>query len=262
MRCTIALLAGLIACHAGASEPRSPRDARTARTHHGAAHAAAHTESIAAPCAGCSLDVPPRHDRVPLLVVMHGDHERASVAADRWRHAAKARGWAVLSLQCPCESESWYKWAGSPDWIRAQVAAVARKVEIDRDRIYLVGWSGGATYIGMNAAAWPSEFAAIVIHGGGQPPGGDACPSHLPAYFLVGDRNPSFPAAVRLRAYLETCGQEVRWDLVEGARHDGEVDALDASKARKILGWLDEHRRKADDRSAALRRPERAQARR
>jgi dienelactone hydrolase len=184
---------------------------------------------------------------------MHGDHERASVAADRWRHAAQADGWAVLSLQCPCESESWYKWDGSPSWIRAQVDAVARKIAVDRDRIYLVGWSGGSTYIGMNAAAWSNDFAAVVIHGGGQPPDDDACPSHLPAYFLVGDRNPAFPAAKRLRAYLETCGQEVHWDLVEGADHHEEDEALDRSKARKILGWLEHHRRKHGDRSAALR---------
>ena len=249
MRRVIALLAGLAACHAGASEARAAVKPARAKAHS--------TTSNAAPCAGCALDVPRRHGRVPLLVIMHGDHERASTAADRWRNAARARGWAVLSLQCPCESESWYKWDGSPSWIRAKVDAVARKIAVDRDRIYLVGWSGGATYIGMNAPAWSSEFAAVVIHGGGQPPDDEACPSHLPAYFLVGDRNPSFPAAKRLRAYLETCGQEVRWDLVKGGDHPDEDDALDAGKARTILGWLDRHRRKHADRSAALHRSDR-----
>jgi predicted esterase len=232
----IVLLAWLTACHTGGREARAaPRPGR-AKAHD--------TTSIATPCAGCALDVPRRHGRVPLLVILHGDHERASAAADRWRDAARARSWAVLSLQCPCESESWYKWDGSPSWIRAQIDAAARKIAVDRDRIYLVGWSGGATYIGMNAVAWPNEVAAVVIHGGGQPPDDDACPAHLPAYFLVGDHNPAFPAAKRLRAYLETCGQEVHWDLVEGADHHDEDDALDRGKARKILGWLDRHRRK------------------
>jgi poly(3-hydroxybutyrate) depolymerase len=236
MRPAIVLLAWLAACHAEASERGATLKAPAARSHR--------ATSVAAPCAGCALDVPRRHGRVPLLVIMHGDHERASDAADRWRHAARARGWAVLSLQCPCESESWYKWDGSPRWIRAQVDEVARKIAVDRDRIYLVGWSGGATYIGMNAAAWPDQFAAIVIHGGGQPPDDDACPSHLPAYFLVGDRNPAFPAAKRLRTYLEACGQEVHWDLVEDADHHDEDAALDTNKAHRILGWLDHHRRK------------------
>jgi poly(3-hydroxybutyrate) depolymerase len=247
MRCAVVLLTCLAACQAAASEPR-----RTLKAPRANAHSASGT-----PCAGCALDVPQRHGRVPLLVILHGDHERASAAADRWRHAARARGWAVLSLQCPCESESWYKWDGSPSWIRAQVDAVARKIAVDRDRVYLVGWSGGSTYIGMNATAWPTDFAAVVIHGGGQPPDDDACPSHLPAYFLVGDRNPAFPAAQRLRAYLERCGQEVRWDLVERADHIDEDDALGAHKARSILGWLGHHHRNHAERSAARHRSER-----
>jgi poly(3-hydroxybutyrate) depolymerase len=250
MRRAIVLLAWLAAFLAQASESRAAVKAPRTSAHS--------TTSSAAPCAGCALDVPRRHGRVPLLVIMHGDHERASAAADRWREAAHARGWAVLSLQCPCKSESWYKWDGSPSWIRAQVDAVARKIAVDRERIYLVGWSGGATYIGMNAPAWPNDFAAVVIHGGGQSPEDDACPSHLPAYFLVGDRNPAFPAAKRLRAYLEACGQEVHWDLVRGADHRDEDDALDAGRARKIVGWLGNHRRKHGERSAALRRSERS----
>lgn len=251
MRCAIMLLACLAAC-AAASEPRTALQAPRAKAHR--------TASIA-PCAGCALDVPRRPGRVPLLVILHGDHERASAAADRWRHAARARGWAVLSLQCPCDSESWYQWDGSPSWIRAQVDTVARKIAVDRDRVYLVGWSGGSTYIGMNAAAWPNEFAAVVIHGGGQPPDDDSCPSHLPAYFLVGDRNPAFPAAKRLRAYLESCGQEVHWDLVEGADHSDEDGALGADKASRILGWLGRHHRVHGDRSAALRRSARRSSR-
>lgn len=250
LRRAIVLFASLAACHDGSSDPPT-----TPRTRAGKARAAkAGATSIEPPCAGCTLDVPRRHGKLPLLVIMHGDGERANVAADRWRHAARARGWAVLSLQCPCESESWYQWGGSPAWIRKQADEVARDVSIDPDRTYLVGWSGGATYIGMNAAAWPGEFAAAVFHGGGQPPDDDACPSHLPSYFLVGDRNPAHPAVKRLRSYLEGCGQEVSWDLVEGADHGDEDEALDARKARKILDWLAEHRRKRGERSAALGR--------
>jgi poly(3-hydroxybutyrate) depolymerase len=200
------------------------------------------------PCDGCTLDVPPRTDPIPLLVVLHGNDESAGDAADRWRPAALSRGWAVLALRCPrgdgCDERGrWYRWRGEPDWVFAQVAEASRDRAFDRRRIYLAGWSGGASYMGLMAPHWHRRFAAVVFHGGGQPPAEDGCPRDLPAYFLVGDRNPAHPSAIRLRTYWEQCGQEVRWDLVEGANHAKEDEALDAVKAMQILGWLDRRAR-------------------
>jgi predicted esterase len=198
---------------------------------------------VRAPCSGCTLNLPRWLGPRPLLVVLHGDGEQAGDAAARWRSVALPRGWAVLALQCPrdrgCVDGSWYQWQGAPEWVRAQVDAVVRRFAINRRRIYLVGWSGGATYLGMNAASWAPEFAAVVFHGGGQAPAGDACPSRrLPGYFLVGDRNPAHPAVKRLRSYFERCHQEVRWDLVARGDHAEEDVALDRQKAAWILAWL------------------------
>jgi poly(3-hydroxybutyrate) depolymerase len=179
-----------------------------------------------------------------LLVVLHGNRGTAEQAADRWRDAALARAWGVLGLQCPeaegCDDAGrWYRWRGDPRWVVDQVAAVEAEHAIDPARIYLAGWSGGATYIGMNLPAWPATFAAAVIHGGGQPPEGDACPpAELPVYFLVGDANPAHPAARRLRDHVRACGQPYVWDLVEGADHAAEDRALDLVRASAILDWL------------------------
>jgi len=198
------------------------------------------------PCEGCTLDVPARKGPVPLLVVLHGNRETAADAAKRWRSAALARGWAVLALQCPaqlgCDDEArWYRWRGNPQWVFDQIAGVKR--EIDRKRVYLVGWSGGASYIGMMAPHWHRKFAAVVFHGGGQPPSKERCPRDLPAYFLVGDLNPTHSAAQRLRDYWSECGLEHRWDLIEGADHAREDAALDTVKAMTILEWLDRRSR-------------------
>lgn len=206
-----------------------------------------------APCAGCTLDVPnsPRDansdaDAIPLLVVLHGDKEGAEAAARRWRGPALERGWAVLALRCPtskgCNDEGrWYRWNGHPRWVTEQVEAVQRELDVDPARVFLAGWSGGASYLGMNAHRWPRTFAGIVFHGGGQPPlATRACPrDRLPAYFLVGDRNWAHGAQVRLRAYYERCGQPHEWDLVEGADHAAEDKALTPDKANRILDWLD-----------------------
>lgn len=198
------------------------------------------------PCAGCTLEV---HGDpaapMPLLVVLHGDREAASTAAGRWRAAARQRKWALLSLQCPadaqCTARSWWQWNGDPQWVRDRIAEVAAQVPIDRERTYLAGWSGGATYLGLRAPAWHDTFAAVVIHGGGMAPREDppACPARaLPAYFLVGDGNPLHALARDLRDYFVRCKQDVQWDLLPGADHAREDRALDAKRALAVLDWL------------------------
>ncbi|MDB4961363.1 MAG: hypothetical protein JWP01_1362 [Myxococcales bacterium] len=203
------------------------------------------------PCASCTLDAPATaRGPLPLLVVLHGNHESASTAAKRWKDTAIERGFVVLSLHCPrdagCEGGQWYRWSSTPGWVQKQVSKVSRELVIDPSRTYLAGWSGGATAIGMHAPAFDRMFAAVVIHGGGQPPlGSDACPERpLPAYFLVGDGNPAHPAAKRLRDYYQRCGQELTWDLLPGARHPQEDRALDRDKAAHILDWLTAHARR------------------
>lgn len=200
------------------------------------------------PCSGCTLELPSAAaDPVPLVVLLHGDTDNARERATKWRDAVMRRGWALLSLNCPerlgCDG-AWYKWRHDPGWVREQVREVVSSQRIDASRIYLAGWSGGATFISKHLHEWPRMFAAVVIHGGGVPPRGGDCPAQpFPAYFLVGDRNPGHGAAKRLRAYFESCDQEVRWDLLAGADHRKEDAALTAKKADQILGWLAHKRR-------------------
>jgi poly(3-hydroxybutyrate) depolymerase len=201
----------------------------------------------AAPCKRCTLELPAHHDAaMPLLVVLHGDRERATSAAARWHAAAAQRGWVLLALQCPVDQgckDSWWQWNGDPSWIADQVTAVAKITSIDPDRVYLAGWSGGATYIGMHAPAWATTFAALVIHGGGHAPDAE-CPTRpLPAYFLVGDQNPLHYLMKNLRSWFDGCHEDIVWDLVRGGDHDKEDRALDRKKALSILDWLAERTR-------------------
>lgn len=197
------------------------------------------------PCSGCTLDVAASAsaDPVPLVVVLHGDTDNAHERADRWRDAVLARGWALLSLDCPaelgCKDGSWYRWDRDASWVRDQVSEVVERIAIDTSRIYLVGWSGGATFIGQHLQEWPSMFAAAVIHGGGVPPRAQGCPDRpFAMYFLVGDRNPAHASAKRLRRFAQACDQDVRWDLVPGANHAQEDAALTPDKTDEILAWL------------------------
>lgn len=203
--------------------------------------AATAAADVKSPCTSCTLDVPNVDGPVPLMVALHGDRDHAANTAKRWRAAAKARGWALLSLECPKSdkcSGSWWKWNGDPAWIIEQVHAVQQSSSIDPARIYLAGWSGGATYIGTHAPEWTDVFAGVVFHGGGHPPSAD-CPARaLPAYFLVGDANPLHSMAKELRAWFDDCKQDLVWDLVKRGDHDKEERALTKAKAISILDWL------------------------
>jgi dienelactone hydrolase len=193
------------------------------------------------PCAKCVLEVPSGDAKKPMLVVLHGDREHASDAAARWRAAAKASGWVLLALEVP-EGDSWWQWeAGDPSWVIARAEKVISDAHVDREHVYLAGWSGGATFIGAHVQAWEATFAGVVIHGGGRGPDTAACVKHLPAFFLVGNRNPKHELAVNLRGYFEHCKQEVVWDLLEHAAHDEERKALTVKKATEILRWLHVH---------------------
>jgi predicted esterase len=155
----------------------------------------------------------------------------------------KKRGWALLSLECPHDrdcKDSFWQWDGDPSWVIDQVAALTKQIRIDPDRMFLIGWSGGASYIGAHAVAWAGTFAAVVFHGGGMAPHTTDCPKRLPAYFLVGDRNPLHHLAKDLRAYFDRCKQDVTWDLLKGADHAKEETALGPKKTQTILTWLEQ----------------------
>ena len=202
-------------------------------------------EPVPPPCEGCLLDLPKRDGAIPLVVVMHGDDEQASKWFARWRGPALERGFGVLALQCPeklgCKESCWYRWGGDASWVVDQVEAVGERVKLDRSRTFLVGWSGGATYIGLNAEKWHRHFSAIAIHGGGVVPKHGRCPARaVPAYFFVGDRNMHHGATKRLHDYFKRCGSEVKWDLIDGADHDAEDEALNGKSAGAIIDWLTE----------------------
>jgi poly(3-hydroxybutyrate) depolymerase len=161
---------------------------------------------------------------------------------DAWAPAAEARRLAVLAPSCPradgCTSRSWWQWNGEPQYLLEQIRALAVLRPVDAERIWIVGWSGGASYIGLRAQQIDRSFAAVVVEGGGVPPAPAGCSTpKASVHFLVGDANPLHGLAVRLRDYYLGCGHEVIWTLIHGADHEGERRAASSRRAA-ILDWL------------------------
>ncbi len=118
-----------------------------------------------------------RGERFPLLVWLHGKGDGGSnnVGQLKWidlmlddpRHAEKYR-FFVLAVQCPMEIP-WFDRAGNsaqPDDMLSVTADIIREIlldnSIDRNRVYLVGISSGASAAWEMAMREPTLFAALV----------------------------------------------------------------------------------------------------
>jgi MYXO-CTERM domain-containing protein len=200
------------------------------------------------PCPGCITVMPSDASSarpVPLLVVLHGDEGSPTAALAPWLRPARDKGVALLAVRCPrakgC-ARSWWQWNGDPEWLDAQAAALAEAYPVDRDRQYLSGWSGGASYLARASARLSTRWAAVSLAGGGMPPDDGACPvCPRPTYYLAGDGNPLFELTDRTRGALVACGVPVQWTLLPHRDHGGELTEL-ARRSGDILGLLLEKR--------------------
>lgn len=192
------------------------------------------------PCAGCLRDAPKTPGR-PLLVVLHGDGQTATAARAPFRAMAAERDFGLFVPTCPrsegCAAGSYWRWNGDPGWLRLRVVEYARAVESDPSRIAVVGWSGGASYLGYRLPELGAEYSIVAFLGGGMAPAAGTCESAAarPVYFLVGDKNPYHGLAKDLRAAAERCGYAVSWNLLPGADHAGEWRAV---SSRERMGAL------------------------
>lgn len=215
------------------------------------------------PCPGCLFDPPSVAvtGRTPLVVVLHGDASPGRPPDVRGpmealAAAARARGFALFAPRCPadrgCGRGSFWQWReGDPKgWLEDQLAAIEAAYPIDPDRVWLVGWSGGASYAGAWLARLGGRFAALAFVGGGMPPAAAGCPACLPpAYFLVGEDNPLHEIARALRDAHIACGGAPRWELLPRTGHTGERAAFHSpARAAALLDWLGQNPRRCGPR--------------
>ena len=190
-------------------------------------------------CKGCVTYLPAGEAKVPLVVLLHGDNQDPKTLAAAWLPPLRRRDIAMLAIQCPRElgcQGSYWRWNGEATYIRALVDKLGTLRAIDENRRWLVGWSGGASYMGYRTQDLEPSFAALVFHGGGMGPAREPCSDTArPVFFLVGDKNPLHHLAQGLRQHYGRCQQSVHWDLLAGADHGGEWRGL----AGHIDGILD-----------------------
>lgn len=193
-------------------------------------------------CKGCLLLTSgPAEDALPLVVVLHGDEGHPRKVAEAWAALAErglcegqlCKGSApsdqrlrVFLPSCPraegCLGSYW-RWGHSPDWLFARIDEVSARYALESNRVYVAGWSGGATYLGMTAEAFSSRVSGLSLVGGGAP-SQEPCleTSCVSVDYLMGDANPLFELARNTRDRLSECGHPLRWQELAHADHAAE----------------------------------------
>ena len=205
----------------------------TARTHRGVAGARPYLLHV--PATGTGLR--------PLVVLLHGGTQTAAeiATATRIRELAEEHGLLVVCPEQPTSANSMRYWnwfqpgdqrrgAGEPAILAGIVDDVAAAHEVDRDRVYVAGFSAGAAMAAVLGATHPDVFAAVGVHSG-LPHGcahdvasafaamretAPAAPLRRPVPVIVfhGDADPTVAADNAPRVVEQFTGGPVRGDTV------------------------------------------------
>lgn len=190
-------------------------------------------------------------DPLPLVVFLHGsgergdDPERVKLFGPP-RHLDKQPDFpfVVASPQCPAD----VRWTDIVDETLAVIEAVAASQRVDRDRVYLTGFSMGGQGAWNLAVRHADLFAAVAPVASRTPPGDDflerlCALTHLPVWAAHsdGDSVVSVDFSDTMVETLRRCGADIRYTRYNGLEHGPTADAFYEGAA--LYEWFLSHRR-------------------
>ncbi len=160
----------------------------------------------------------------PLILFLHGSTEKGDdvqIVKRRglpaYLEQSRSFPFLVISPQLPEDQERW-----DPGEMKALLDAVLTDLRVDRDRLYLTGWSLGGNGVWSMAARYPELFAAIApIAGWGDVDSARAL-RNLPVWDFHGakDTNVLPEESVAMVRAVRQQGGRVRFTLYPDLDHD------------------------------------------
>jgi len=206
--------------------------------------------------AGFAIDyllyLPPEYDasaKWPLVVFLHGAGDRGEdleqvrrTTLPRMVEHDNRRQWGFVLLSPHCPRDSCWQ----PEQVVELIKHVSSRLSIDRDRVYLTGYSMGGYGTWATACHDPNRFAAIApVSGGGDVQQAERL-KELPIWAFHGDKDnvvPIEPDRAMVDA-VQKSGGNVKFTVYPGAGH-GICDMT--YQDGQLFEWLLAQRRKSTD---------------
>lgn len=97
---------------------------------------------------------------------------------------------------------------------------LSRQYPIDRERVFVVGMSNGASFVQLLMLTRPNDIAAVVAHSGVRPQELKPANNPRPIMLVVGDKDPAFPTMQSDADTYRSDGHAVKFVAVPGLKHE------------------------------------------
>ncbi len=101
----------------------------------------------------------------PLLLLLHGSGHAGDLLVQNWKGEADKQG-IILVGPDSNDPRSWDSSVDSPDFLRDVIVDVMANHDVDPQRLYIFGHSGGAMYGILLGLMESNYFAAVGVHAG------------------------------------------------------------------------------------------------
>lgn len=200
------------------------------------------------------VNLPENYDKTkkyPLVLFLHGAGERGEDLDVACRHGfmkyvreeGREYPFVTVAPQCPYEKY----WGCFTESLLAFLDYICDTMPVDKDRIYLTGFSMGGTGTWMLAMAAPDRFAAIApICGSGIYWNAEII-SHLPIYMYHGDCDDIVPIqeSISMLQAISRNGGNAQLEICYGVGHNAWERAYNGDA---LVNWFLSHKKHSTNR--------------